>query len=169
MKCVCGKETSNPVYCSRSCAVRENNKISPKRKPQIDLNWTCQNCGIGKRATHKQSIRKYCSVQCQQDFQRNEQVLKWLRCGEEIGSRTIKWYLGKTYGERCSNCSVSEWNGVPVVLELEHKDGNSENNHIENVCLLCPNCHAQTSTYKNKNKGRGRHYRRVRYQQGKSY
>jgi predicted HNH restriction endonuclease len=55
------------------------------------------------------------------------------------------------------------------VLELEHKDGNGENNDLKNICLLCPNCHSQTATYKNKNKGNGRHYRRKRYSEGKSY
>ena len=54
-------------------------------------------------------------------------------------------------------------------MELEHKDGNSSNNSLDNVCLLCPNCHSQTDTYKNKNKGNGRHYRRLRYSEGKSY
>jgi 5-methylcytosine-specific restriction endonuclease McrA len=54
-------------------------------------------------------------------------------------------------------------------LQLEHKDGNSENNKPENLCLLCPNCHSQTPTYGAKNKGNGRHYRRIRYAQGKSY
>jgi hypothetical protein len=59
--------------------------------------------------------------------------------------------------------------GKPLVVEVEHKDGNSENNAPENVCLLCPNCHSQTDTYKAKNKGKGRHSRRMRYQEGKSY
>jgi hypothetical protein len=169
MKCSCGKETSNPKYCSRSCAVRENNKTFPKRKPQVDLNWTCCKCGVQKRATHKQAVRKYCSVQCQQDYQRDQQVLKWLTHGDRISPRTIKWFLIKTNGRSCSRCSLSEWNGSPIVLEMEHIDGNSDNNSPTNLCLLCPNCHAQTSTYKNKNRGSGRHYRRVRYSQGKSY
>lgn len=60
-------------------------------------------------------------------------------------------------------------NGKDIVLELEHKDGNSQNNSKENVCLICPNCHSQTPTYKGKNKGNGRHSRRKRYAEGKSY
>jgi len=66
-------------------------------------------------------------------------------------------------------CGITEWNGKEIVLELEHIDGNSLNNTEENLSLLCPNCHSQTDTYKGKNKGSGRHYRKVRYQKGKSY
>ena len=66
-------------------------------------------------------------------------------------------------------CGITEWNNKKIVLELEHKDGNSENNDLVNLELLCPNCHSQTPTYKAKNKGKGRHSRRERYKDGKSY
>jgi len=72
-------------------------------------------------------------------------------------------------GKRCQECGVSEWNGKELVFELDHADGNSENNQEENLRLLCPNCHSQTGTYKSKNMGKGRHYRRARYAEGKSF
>ena len=59
--------------------------------------------------------------------------------------------------------------GKSIVLELEHIDGNSDNNTEENLTILCPNCHSQTLTYKNRNKGNGRHNRRMRYHEGKSF
>lgn len=52
----------------------------------------------------------------------------------------------------CSSCLNETWMNVPIPLELEHKDGNHNNNHLSNLCLLCPNCHALTSTYRGKNK-----------------
>lgn len=52
---------------------------------------------------------------------------------------------------------------------MDHIDGNSENNDLDNLRLICCNCDAQTSTYKAKNIGKGRHYRRQRYAEGKSY
>lgn len=58
----------------------------------------------------------------------------------------------KIFEPRCSNCNLSDWFSQPIPLELEHKDGNHENNSLENLCLLCPNCHALTSTYRGKNK-----------------
>ncbi|HVY53532.1 MAG TPA: HNH endonuclease, partial [Gammaproteobacteria bacterium] len=69
----------------------------------------------------------------------------------------------------CTECKITEWNGKSITLELEHKDGDSGNNKPENLCLNCPNCHSQTSTYKSKNRGNGRHSRRKRYKEGKSY
>lgn len=55
----------------------------------------------------------------------------------------------------CENCKNSEWLGSPIPLELHHIDGNNSNNFLENLQLLCPNCHALTENYrgrKNKNK-----------------
>lgn len=69
----------------------------------------------------------------------------------------------------CWTCNISEWNNKPIIFEIEHIDGNSENNKEENLSLICPNCHSQTETYKGKNVGNGRHFRKIRYQQGKSY
>lgn len=53
---------------------------------------------------------------------------------------------------KCYNCSGTEWLGKPIPLELEHINGNRFDNRIENLTLICPNCHAQTSTYRGKNK-----------------
>lgn len=49
--------------------------------------------------------------------------------------------------EKCSYCGITEWNGKPAPLELDHIDGNPDNNLLENLRILCPNCHAQTPTY----------------------
>ena len=47
----------------------------------------------------------------------------------------------------CCVCSVSTWEGKPLTLHLHHRDGNNMNNRLDNLCLLCPNCHSQTETY----------------------
>lgn len=52
----------------------------------------------------------------------------------------------------CAKCNNSEWLGSPIPLELEHKNGDPTNHHLDNLELLCPNCHALTSTYRGKNK-----------------
>ena len=54
----------------------------------------------------------------------------------------------------CEQCSLETWNGRPIPLELEHTDGDKRNNTIENLRILCPNCHAQTDTYRGLNIGR---------------
>lgn len=52
---------------------------------------------------------------------------------------------------RCSFCQLVEWFGRPIPLELDHVDGDGHNNRLENLRLLCPNCHATTPTYRGKN------------------
>ena len=52
---------------------------------------------------------------------------------------------------RCNNCGLEQWLHAPIPLELDHIDGDVENNAINNLRLLCPNCHALTPTYRGKN------------------
>ena len=52
----------------------------------------------------------------------------------------------------CSECGIyDKYNGKPLVLQLEHKDGDPKNNIITNLTFLCPNCHSQTDTYGGRN------------------
>jgi hypothetical protein len=92
---------------------------------------------------------------------------RW-RGGKHTGpKKPLSWYLKKdTYvssnylrrrlirewvkQEKCEMCCLTTWLGKPIALELEHCDGNHQNNELENLKILCPNCHAQTPTYRNK-------------------
>jgi 5-methylcytosine-specific restriction endonuclease McrA len=55
------------------------------------------------------------------------------------------------WDHNCSICKLSAWNGKPIPLELDHIDGCHTNNTYTNLRAICPNCHAQTDTYKGKN------------------
>ena len=59
-------------------------------------------------------------------------------------------------GEYCEHCRRTEWEGVPIPLELEHINGNRYDNRIENLEVICPNCHALTPTHRGRNIGRYR-------------
>ena len=79
-----------------------------------------------------------------------------------------KKFLIDNYGNKCMKCgweTVNEFtNKIPI--QLEHKDGNSDNWKLENLELLCPNCHSLTKTYGGANRGNGRYVRRMRYKKG---
>lgn len=67
-----------------------------------------------------------------------------------IQSFKLKGHLlrRKIFPHQCMNCGLSEWLSKPVPLELHHIDGNSDNNQLENLQLLCPNCHTLTENYR---------------------
>ena len=54
---------------------------------------------------------------------------------------------------RCERCNNTEWLGYPIPLELHHINGIHNDNRLENLQVICPNCHAQTDNYRGKNIG----------------
>ena len=59
-------------------------------------------------------------------------------------------------GHKCENCNLETWLDKPISLEIHHLDGNNLNNVLENIQLLCPNCHSYTENWRGKNiKGQG--------------
>ena len=54
--------------------------------------------------------------------------------------------------QKCEKCGRTEWNGEPIPLELHHINGDHSDNRLENLQILCPNCHAQTGNYRGKKK-----------------
>lgn len=53
--------------------------------------------------------------------------------------------------EKCEVCDIIEWNDKPVSFELDHIDGDRTNHKLENLRIICPNCHSQTHTYRARN------------------
>ena len=74
--------------------------------------------------------------------------------GSTYQSHKLKLRLLKEgYKEhRCEICGITEWNGQPTPIELDHIDGDHSNNQLDNLRIICPNCHAQTTNYRGKNK-----------------
>ena len=130
----------------------------------------CNNCEVELTKRHQKS---FCSNKCQGDFKYRNYIKKWKQ-GNVDGSRGIvarnisghlKRYMLEKFGEKCSLCGWDERhpNTGRVPIEIDHVDGNAENNLEKNLRLLCPNCHSLTSSFKNLNKGHGRRWRMVKY------
>src|SRR5258708_18934331 len=107
------------------------------------------------------------------DYQYDAFISKW-KNGEIDGGRGkraknisghVKRYLQGKFGEKCSLCDWNKINPVTgrVPLEIDHMDGNSENNAEHNLRLICPNCHSLMPGFRNLNRGNGRQWRREKY------
>lgn len=129
--------------------------------------FTCVYCKLQQPAK-KNTENKFCNNECQQFFQRLKRFEEVLRGNGN--HRNTKIFLLERYGNKCmSETCAWDFTKISINVELEHIDGNSENNTLQNCILLCPNCHSLTPTYKAKNKGNGRHTRLKRYHEGQSF
>ena len=86
----------------------------------------------GKTLPPKRSIKDYLS---------NEITIQ----SYKLRNRLLKEGVFK---HRCSNCKNTAWLNQPIPLELDHINGNNKDNRLENLRLLCPNCHALTPTFR---------------------
>ena len=176
----CGKEVyrppnqfSKPVFCSSSCFATNRN---PSRTKQERKCLLCGNTFMGL------SNRKYCSLRCQGahrkalkvgraitylDIKDNPELINEFL--PRVRKKNIKVVLFEERGHKCQVCGISEWLGKPVLLILDHINGLSNDDRRENLQLVCSNCDATLPTYKNRNKGKGRASRRLRYKLGQSY
>jgi hypothetical protein len=131
----------------------------------------CINCNE-KAFVDSQSKGKYCSHKCQHEYQSKQYIERWLM-GLETGNQfdtkvspTVRRYLIELYGNKCQLC---EWNKIhpvtgKVPIQIDHIDGDATNSQLNNLQLLCPNCHSLTSTYGALNKGNGKRYNRKEWQ-----
>lgn len=166
------------TFCSRSCAATHNNKEYPKRSSSTAGSTTndkavrtqfngriCPVCG----KTHFKRYNVYCSIDCANRKTYSKHVTYIKETGSalagkngEADRRVIRRYLLEEYGHKCSICGITEWQGKPAPLVVDHIDGDSTNNKIDNFRLVCGNCDMQLPTYKSKNKN-GRSWRKQYY------
>ena len=111
--------------------------------------YSCIQCAAIKR--HRaSSTNKFCSNTCQATYKWEQETIPKIERGECTSNSVtpLKKYLVEKFGETCDECGMPAiWNGKKLTLQLDHIDGNSDNNFPSNLRLLCPNCHSQTDTF----------------------
>ncbi len=153
------KKRDHRRYCSISCSTSTNNRLRPR------TTHPCLVCGILTRENRYQ----FCSNKCQRRYQFQNYIIEW-KSGNRVGlagkkirflSNYIQHYLIGKYGNKCTLCGWDEVHPVTnrIPLQVDHIDGNAENNTEENLRLICPNCHSLTLNYGNLNRGNGRSWR----------
>ena len=83
---------------------------------------------------------------------RIKDIKDYLVDGSKCSRHVLKRHLlSEGYKQNiCEICGISEWNGKPLAMQIHHKDGNTHNNRLDNLMMICPNCHAQTENYRGK-------------------
>ena len=154
-------------FCSSSCAAKTNNrirvdkpiiKIDNENNSIVESNCIQCNCTFSHKSCQP---RTFCSQKCVKANQYDERVKEWLS-GIHPGyvgktrqlSKFVRRYLHETRGTACEECGWDVRHPVDgaILTEIEHIDGNAENNAPTNLKILCPNCHSMTPTFRARNK-----------------
>jgi len=123
--------------------------------------YICLCCNLEKRWA-RTGVNKFCSNECQMKYKWQFETIPRIESGQctHNATPTLKKYLIEKFGEKCNACGTENtWNNKPLVLQLDHIDGDSDNNYPKNLRLLCPNCHSQTDNFGSK--GQGSRYKKV--------
>ncbi len=141
MNCIhCGKETSNPKFCSRSCSASYNNKVNPKRK----VERKCHSCGVPVP-----SRNKYCPKCREEKLKVKDMTISEAMYNHQTSAtyaliRSRAHTVAKPKGKSCKCCGYDKHVEVCHIKAISDFDKNtmiSEVNSPENLILLCPNCH----------------------------
>lgn len=123
--------------------------------------YNCLQCGKENNAGSSK-LNKFCDNKCQGLHKWENETKPKIERGEctHNSGLTLKKYLIEKNGENCAECNTGAvYNNKPLTLQIDHIDGDSDNNFPSNLRLLCPNCHSQTPNFGSK--GKGSRYKKV--------
>jgi len=139
-------------FCSRQCA----NSRSWTEADKLKKSTSVKNSAKRKEYTSRRQSDKLLTRQIYDRIVATKKKNResWLLKVEpsELNIWQLREYVIVHQDNKCNKCGVEQWMGKALPLELDHKDGNNQNNSIENLEALCPNCHATTDTWRGRNK-----------------
>ncbi len=146
----CNDKHQKPgIFCSRRCANSRqwSDEVNQKRSLKMkEVSPWNKGLSVGPNEEKNKAIRESRLQKTRDNFLN----------GLLVERSSLKTHLSREYGYFCAICSISEWQGKKISLQLDHIDGDAGNNNPANLRLICPNCHSQTETFGSKNKGNGR-------------
>jgi 5-methylcytosine-specific restriction endonuclease McrA len=113
-----------------------------------DLGFTFAEClrafGFSSAAWQKAMMRG--EIRSRPRRRSVEEVLRTAKCRTHLKRRLIEAGLLEA---KCNRCGIDAWRGKPLSVQIDHVNGLRNDNRLENLRMLCPNCHSLTPTYGN--------------------
>jgi predicted DNA-binding protein YlxM (UPF0122 family) len=108
----------------------------------------CRHFGFSKQAWYQAVERGIVEPR-----RRVEPLARYLVVGKRVNRFHLKTYLFNAglKENRCEICGISSWRGAPLTMALHHISGDGRDNRLENLQILCPNCHGQTENFAGRN------------------
>jgi Zn finger protein HypA/HybF involved in hydrogenase expression len=138
-------------FCSAKCArgfSTANNREETSRKVSQTIKRK-----ISEGEIQLEQLREYQELAAKAAKQHFEK-LRHSKSFNEFSFETQRRIVIEEQQGQCADCGLAEWQGFSLVLEIDHYDGNNQNNQRSNLRGLCPNCHSLTSTWRGRNKAK---------------
>ena len=142
----------NGIFCSRKCSNSRVWSEEDKIKKSV--------ANVGKPSWAKGKILGPTAPNSKRresaKMSADKLSLSRFESGQMTERNSLRKHLIRLYGDCCSVCKITEWQGNKITFQVDHINGYSNDNSPHNLRLICPNCHSQTPTYGARNKGKGR-------------
>ena len=164
---------------SKLSILHDRDKLEYACKTNPSIKEAIESMGLRAAGGNYNTFKKYCKlysivppkydyIEPMSNLHRNNRIPdreifienSTYKCRRSIKKRLVA--LGIEY--KCSLCPVrDEWNGQSITLQLDHINGVYNDNRIENLRFLCPNCHSQTETFSGRTSNKQNHHKKYYY------